>query len=183
LIPGLGLNQIYRIRPSFYTVCQLIYIPDAGSWLLPIPDLESRIPDPKTATKERGEKKLLSYFFVITNFTKLNIILFLKCWEKNLGQFSKNYWSFYPKSFNYALKNMGLGSEIRDPEKTYPGSRGQKGTGSRTPDPYPQHCDLCKLLQGLMCGVNMPEGTNYLPLVHVYGFSKADDPAVDVKSR
>ncbi len=26
---------------------------------------------------------------------------------------------------------MDLGSEIRDPEKTYPGSRGQKGTGSR----------------------------------------------------
>jgi hypothetical protein len=26
---------------------------------------------------------------------------------------------------------MGLGSEIRDPEKTYPGSRGQKGTESR----------------------------------------------------
>jgi hypothetical protein len=33
------------------------------------------------------------------------------------------------------LKNMGLGSGIRDPEKTYSGSRirvqGQKGTGSR----------------------------------------------------
>jgi hypothetical protein len=27
------------------------------------------------------------------------------------------------------------GSEIRDPEKTYSGSRGQKGTGSRIPDP------------------------------------------------
>jgi hypothetical protein len=26
---------------------------------------------------------------------------------------------------------MGLGSGIRDPVKTYPGSRGQKGTGSR----------------------------------------------------
>jgi hypothetical protein len=26
---------------------------------------------------------------------------------------------------------MGLGSEIWDPEKTYSGSRGQKGTGSR----------------------------------------------------
>jgi hypothetical protein len=26
---------------------------------------------------------------------------------------------------------MGLGSGIRDPEKTYPGSRGQNGTGSR----------------------------------------------------
>jgi hypothetical protein len=31
------------------------------------------------------------------------------------------------------------GSEIRDPEKTYSGSRGQKGTGSRIPDPDPQH--------------------------------------------
>jgi hypothetical protein len=32
----------------------------------------SRIPDPKTATKERGEKNLLSYlFFVATNFTEL----------------------------------------------------------------------------------------------------------------
>ncbi len=33
------------------------------------------------------------------------------------------------------------GSEIRDPEKTYSGSRiqGQKGIGSRVPDPDPQH--------------------------------------------
>jgi hypothetical protein len=30
---------------------------------------------------------------------------------------------------------MGLGSEIRDPEKTYSGSSGQKGTGSQIPDP------------------------------------------------
>jgi hypothetical protein len=40
----------------------------------------SRIPDPKTATKERGEKKLVVIpFFVASNFTKLKIILFLKC--------------------------------------------------------------------------------------------------------
>ncbi len=34
------------------------------------------------------------------------------------------------------------GYEIRDPEKTYsgPGSRGQKGTGSRIQDLDPQHC-------------------------------------------
>jgi hypothetical protein len=31
-------------------------IPDPGSRFLPIPDAGSRIPDPKTATKERGEK-------------------------------------------------------------------------------------------------------------------------------
>jgi hypothetical protein len=40
----------------------------------------SRIPDPKTATKERGEKKFdVIPFYVATNFTKLNIILVLKC--------------------------------------------------------------------------------------------------------
>jgi hypothetical protein len=32
--------------------------------------------------------------------------------EKNLGQFSKNYRTFYPKICHLALKNMGLGSGI-----------------------------------------------------------------------
>jgi hypothetical protein len=40
----------------------------------------SRIPDPKTATKERGEKKFVVIpFLVATNFTKFKIILFMKC--------------------------------------------------------------------------------------------------------
>jgi hypothetical protein len=38
------------------------------------------IPDPKTATIERGEKKLVVItFYVATNFTKLQNILVLKC--------------------------------------------------------------------------------------------------------
>jgi hypothetical protein len=47
---------------------------------LPYPDFyPSRIPDPKTATKERGEKKIVVIpFYLATNFTKLNIILVLK---------------------------------------------------------------------------------------------------------
>jgi hypothetical protein len=49
---------------------------DLGSW---ISDPGSRIPDPKTATKERGEKKIfVNPFSVATNFTKLEIILFFK---------------------------------------------------------------------------------------------------------
>jgi hypothetical protein len=37
-------------------------------------------PDPKTATKERGEKNFVVIpFFIATNFTKLKIILFTKC--------------------------------------------------------------------------------------------------------
>jgi hypothetical protein len=52
-------------------------ISDPGSR---IPDLGSWIPDPKTATKERGEKKFdVIPFYVATNFTKLYIILVLKC--------------------------------------------------------------------------------------------------------
>jgi hypothetical protein len=44
-----------------------------GSYFLPIPG--SR-PDPKTATKERGERKFVVItFYVATNFTKLQIIL------------------------------------------------------------------------------------------------------------
>jgi hypothetical protein len=47
------------------------------------PGCLSRISDPKTATKERGEKKFVVIpFFVATNFTKLKIILFLKCYRK-----------------------------------------------------------------------------------------------------
>jgi hypothetical protein len=38
------------------------------------------MPDPKIATKEKGEKKIVIIpFFVATDFTKLKIILILKC--------------------------------------------------------------------------------------------------------
>ncbi len=49
-----------------------MFIPDPRS-RIPIPDFySSQIPDPKTVTKERMKKNLLSYlFFVATNFTKL----------------------------------------------------------------------------------------------------------------
>jgi hypothetical protein len=67
-------------------------IPDLGSL---ISDLGSRIPDPwSRITKQhqkRGMKKnLLSFvFFVATNFTKLIIILVLKCWRKKFGSLFK----------------------------------------------------------------------------------------------
>jgi hypothetical protein len=38
---------------------------------------------------------------------------------------------FYSKYCHYALKNMGLGSGIRQKPIPDPGSRGQKGTGPR----------------------------------------------------
>jgi hypothetical protein len=50
-----------------------MFIPDLDFYPPRIPDLGSRILDPKIATKERGEKKFVKPFFVATNFTKLNI--------------------------------------------------------------------------------------------------------------
>jgi len=52
-------------------------IPDPDFYPSRIPDPGSRIPNPgsKTATKERGEKKIdVITFYVATNFTKLQII-------------------------------------------------------------------------------------------------------------
>jgi hypothetical protein len=58
---------------------------------IPDPDFyPSRIADPKTATKERGEKKFVVItFYVATNFTKLQIILVLKCRRKKFGPIFK----------------------------------------------------------------------------------------------
>ncbi len=42
----------------------LSWIPDPDFYPSRIPDLGFRIPDPKTATKERGEKKFFSKHFM-----------------------------------------------------------------------------------------------------------------------
>ena len=98
----------------------------------------SRIPDPKTVTKERGEKKFfIILFFVVTNFTNWILCYFWNAKEKNLGQFLKNCWSFYPKIFKM-LSNIWVwdpGSEIRDPEKPYSGSRLPDPGVKKAPDP------------------------------------------------
>ncbi len=89
----------------------MLRIPDPDFYPSRIPDLGS-----KNSNKRVG-------FFVATNFTKLKIILFLKCWRNNLGKFSENYRTFLPKKLSISSQNMGLRSRIRDPEKTYSGSR------------------------------------------------------------
>jgi hypothetical protein len=64
---------------------------------IPDPDFyPSRIPDPKTGRKERGEK----HFFVATNFTKCKIILFLNCSRKKFGPNFKELWNFLPKKLS-----------------------------------------------------------------------------------
>ncbi len=59
--------------------------------------------------------------------------------KKNLGQFSKN---FYPKNCHQTVKNIDLGSGVRDPEKIYSGSRIQGSKRHRIPDPDPQNLQI-----------------------------------------
>jgi hypothetical protein len=81
----LGYTMLIKIHKyisgftGFFTVWRIrdVY---PGSRILIFTHPGSRIPDPKTATKERGEKKFeVIPFCVATNFTKLYIILVLKC--------------------------------------------------------------------------------------------------------
>ena len=99
-----------------------------GSRILIFTHPGSRIPDPKTVTKERGEKKFVIILcFVVTNFTKLNIVIFEMVKKKILASFQRIVEVFTQKIFNM-LSNIWIwdpGSGILDP-----GSRGQKGTGS-----------------------------------------------------
>jgi hypothetical protein len=68
----------------------LYRIPDPDFYPSRIPDLGSRIPDPKTATKERGEKKFVVItFYVATSLTKLQTILVSKCKRKKFGPIFK----------------------------------------------------------------------------------------------
>jgi hypothetical protein len=86
----------------------------------------SRIPDPKTATKERGEKKFVVIpFFCSHKFHKIeNYFSFLSAEEKNLGQFSKRITERFTQKLSLRSQKYGFG--IRDPVITYSGSPGSK---------------------------------------------------------
>jgi hypothetical protein len=75
---------------------------------IPDPDFTrsgSRISDPKTATKETGEKKLVvKPFFVTTNFTKVKYFFFNA--EK------KNIWASFQRIIELLPQNLSPSSKI-----------------------------------------------------------------------
>jgi hypothetical protein len=75
-LPQSYVYTVLRIR-DVYPGSRILIFTHPGSR---ISDPRSRIPDPKTATKERGEKNFFVItFYVATNFTELQINLVLKC--------------------------------------------------------------------------------------------------------
>jgi hypothetical protein len=109
-------------------------IPDPDFYPSRIPDPGSRIPDLKTATKERGEEKLLSYLFCICKFHKIEYYFLFEMPNKKIWANFQRIIEVFTQKIVTKLSKIRVwdpGSEIRDPEKIYSGSRSQKGTGSR----------------------------------------------------
>jgi hypothetical protein len=72
---GLETDQVWsRFVISYLHKHITVFLPDVypGSRFFPfrIPDLGSRIPDPKTATKERGEKKIFYQTFFVAQISQ-----------------------------------------------------------------------------------------------------------------
>ncbi len=116
-----------------------MFIPDPGSWFLPIPDPGSRIPDPgsKNSNKRGSWKKISCHTFLCSHkFHKIvNYFSFEVVKKKIWANFQRIIELFTKKIVKKLIKiwSWDLGSEIRDPEKTYSRSRiqGSKSTRSR----------------------------------------------------
>ncbi len=174
------LEQERRVTPVFLMYSQCggsgMFIPDPGSWFLPIPDPGSRIPDPKTATKERGEKKLdVKPFYLATKFNKIvNYFSFevlkKKIWpnfQRTIELFTKKIVKKFFKisSWDPESEIRDPGSEIRDPEKTHSGSRIQGSKRHRIPDPGSGSATLC-ILQNYGTECDLPSQVTQASLSH-----------------
>ncbi len=108
-----------------------------GSRILNFTHPGSRIPDPKTVPKERDEKKFCYHtFFCSHKFHKIEYYVNFEMLKKKFWPIFKELLKFLPKIFSICSQIFGFG--IRDPRSGIrkkptpdPGSRGQKGTGSR----------------------------------------------------
>ena len=108
---------------------------------IPDPDFyPSRIPYPKTATKERGEKKfVVILFYVATNFTKIENYFSLKVLRKKVWPNFQRIIKLFTQTIVTKLSKILVwdpnpGSEIRNPENNLfrtPDS-GVKDPGSRS---------------------------------------------------
>jgi hypothetical protein len=91
------------------------------------PGCLSRIPDPKTATKERGEKKWLSYYlFCSHKFHKIENYLIFEMLKTKIWPNFQRIIELFTQKLSLCSQKYGFG--IRDP-----GYMGQKGTAD------PQH--------------------------------------------
>ncbi len=118
---------IFTFTEYTYNILYIILV--ERPWFLP-----SRIPDPKSATKERGEKIFVVIpFFIAINLTICDLFYVWNAEHKNAGHFQRII-ELFTQKFVTKLSKIWVwdpGSETRKKPIPDPGSRGQKGTGSR----------------------------------------------------
>ncbi len=97
------------------------------------------IPDPGSQNSNIREGGFCPTFFRSHKYHKIETYFIFELVKKKIWDNLQRIIELLPQKLSISSKKIGkgLGSEIRDPEKTYPdpGSGGQKG-----PDPDPQHC-------------------------------------------
>jgi hypothetical protein len=112
--------------------------------LIPDPDVyPSRIPDPKTATKERVKKICCHTFFCSHKFHITEIYFIFEMLKKEIwANFQRIIELFTQKIVTKLPKYMGLGSGIRKKPIPDPGFRIQGSKRRRIPDPDPHNCHV-----------------------------------------
>ncbi len=107
--------------------CTVLRIRDVypGSWFLTIPDSGS-----KNINKREGWKKICYHtIFYSHKFHKIENYFIFEMLKKLIWANFQRIIELFTQKIVNKLSKYGFG--IRDPGKTYPGSRGQKGTGFR----------------------------------------------------
>jgi hypothetical protein len=115
-----------------------MFIPDPGSWFLPIPD-----PGSKNSNKTEGWKIIWCHTFLSSHKFHKSVHYF------SFEVLKKKIWANFQRIIELFAQKIvtklskvwvwDLGSGIPDPEKTYSGSRIQGSKRHRIPDPDLQH--------------------------------------------
>ncbi len=109
-----------------------MFIPDLWSWFLPIPDPGSRISDPRSKNSDKRERCVP---YCSHKFPKIENYSILKMLKKKIKVNFQRSIVLFNQKLSLSSKKYGFG--ILDPRsgknlfRIDPGSRGQKGTGSR----------------------------------------------------
>jgi hypothetical protein len=119
-----------------------------------IPDADfcpSRIPDPKTATKEKGEKICCPTFFCSHKYQKIETYyIFELVKKKKFGPIYKELKKFLPKKLSLRSQKYGWRFRIRDPESGKNLFRIPDSGVKKAPDPGSGSATL--LWASVVCG-------------------------------
>ncbi len=114
--------------PYYYQCC-------GSGMFIPDPDFyPSRIPDPKSATKERGKKICCHTFLCSHKFHKIEYYFSFELLKKIIWAIFQRIIALFTQKIVTKLSKIWVWdprSGIRKKPIPHPGSRGQKGTGSR----------------------------------------------------